>query len=153
MIHRFKFDAKLYMGRLLADMAIARLPARLEKPQCIIPVPLHPRRLRQRGFNQSMELARSIGTALAVPVDDKNCYKVIHTPTQTGKDARQRRRNVRHAFRFHNREHYRHVVLLDDVITTASTVTELSRVLKGQGVSRVDVWSIARAPLISNVYD
>lgn len=147
MIHQFKFNAKLYMGRLLADMAIARLPARLERPECIIPVPLHPRRLRQRGFNQSMELAHYLGTALTVPVDVRRCHKIIHTEAQTGKTARQRRRNVRHAFRFDNRPQYRHVVLLDDVITTASTVSELARVLKAQGVQRVDTWSIARAPL------
>jgi ComF family protein len=146
MIHQFKFNAKLYMGRLLADMVIARLPVRPDPPECIIPVPLHPRRLRQRGFNQSMELAHHLGTALAVPVDDQHCHKIIHTSAQTGKTARQRRRNVRHAFRFDNRPQYRHVVLLDDVITTGSTVSELARVLRAQGVRRVDAWSIARAP-------
>lgn len=147
MIHQFKFNAKLYIGQLIADLARARLPGELNRPDCIIPVPIHPRRLRQRGFNQSMELARPLADALCIPVDDRSTRKILYTEAQTGKDARQRRRNVRNAFSFYNQFEYRHVVLLDDVITTGSTVAELARTIKHQGVQRVDIWSMARAPL------
>jgi ComF family protein len=147
MIHQFKFNAKLYLGRLLADLFVAGLPTQAQAAECIIPVPLHQRRFRQRGFNQSMELARHIGKALSIPVDHRSCRKILYTEAQTGKNARQRRHNVKDAFHFENTAEYGHVIVLDDVVTTGSTVSEITRVMKRQGVRRVDVWSVARAPL------
>ena len=145
MIQQLKFNHKLYFGKLLAaqmwqhkaDMAIA---------ECIIPMPLHPKRLRQRGFNQSMELAHELSRLSGMSVDDHICQRIIHTETQTGQDAKHRRRNIRGAFRYNmGLNEYRHVIIVDDVITTGSTVMELANTLKQKGIERVDVWSVARA--------
>ncbi|TNF36426.1 MAG: ComF family protein, partial [Gammaproteobacteria bacterium] len=140
MIHQFKFNAKLAMGRLLAELALQQLPAWLPKPDCLIPVPLHPRRLRERGFNQSLELAQHLAKRMQLDVDSVSCHRQVYTEPQTGKDARQRKKNVKGSFVFDNRRHYQHVAIFDDVITTGSTVTELTRVIKRTGVQRVDVW-------------
>lgn len=147
MIQQLKFDAKLYMGSLLAELAMQCLPNTPVEADCLIPVPLHAKRLRQRGYNQSELLAKYIGRALHLPVDRHSCRKTRSTPAQTGKTAAQRRRNVRDAFSFENSKGYRHVLLLDDVVTTGSTVNEIAGLMKNAGVERVDVWSVARAPL------
>ena len=145
MIHQFKFNAKLALGTLLADLALNHVPDWLEKPDCIIPVPLHPKRLRERGFNQSQQLAHRIGRNMHLEVDTASCSRTVYTEPQTGKDAKQRKRNIKGAFVFDNRRQYHHVAIFDDVVTTGSTVSELARIIKKAGVERVDVWSIARA--------
>jgi ComF family protein len=145
MIHQLKFNAKLMYAKLLAELACDYLPQLDEMPDCILPVPLHSSRLRTRGFNQALELARPLAAALSVPLETKGCRRLLHTAPQTGMDARHRRKNIKGAFSFENSAGYDYVVVFDDVITTGSTVSELVRVIKRTGVRRVDVWSLARA--------
>jgi ComF family protein len=145
MIAQLKFNAKLLQGNVLADLMLRRLPPFTAKPDCIIPVPLHNQRLRQRGFNQSVELVRPLARALAVPLDSSSCQRVRATSPQTAMNALQRRRNLRGAFTFSNDQNYQHVILFDDVMTTGATLNELAGLLKQKGVQRVDVWSLARA--------
>ncbi|MDH5483675.1 MAG: ComF family protein [Gammaproteobacteria bacterium] len=145
MIHQLKFNGRLLYAKWLAELACKQLPQLDEIPDCILPVPLHPSRLRARGFNQALELARPLARALSLPLDSRHCRRLIHTSPQTGMDAKQRRKNIRGAFSFENPAAYDYVVVFDDVITTGSTVSELARVIKREGVRRVDVWSLARA--------
>ncbi len=114
-------------------------------PECIIPVPLHGKKMKQRGYNQSIVLANLIAKQLKINVDTESCKKIRHTEPQMGLNAKQRYRNIKNAFNYSNRSDYQHIVLLDDVITTGSTVSELARIIKREGVQQVDVWSIARA--------
>ena len=145
MIQQLKFNHQLYFARLLAEQMWQHKNV-LKTADCIIPVPLHPRRLKQRGFNQSMEIARELGGLLSIPVDNGCCQRLVNTPAQTGKTASSRRRNIRGAFRYNgSHKKYRHVIVLDDVITTGSTVEALAEILVQQGVERIDVWSVARA--------
>lgn len=116
-------------------------------PEALLPVPLHWRRLVERGFNQSLELARHLGALAAVPVVSDACVRIAHTAAQSGLDARHRRRNVRGAFRARLGGGLRHIAIVDDVLTTGSTVGELARVLRRQGVQDVEVWAVARATL------
>ncbi len=146
MIQRFKFDAKLFIGQLLAELAIQRFPSSPAGAQCIIPVPLHRQRYRERGFNQSRVLASVFSRHTGLPVDDHSCRKLRSSPPQIGSTAAERRKHVKQTFHFDNRHAYHHIVILDDVITTGSTVSEMTRIMKLAGVARVDVWSIARAP-------
>ena len=145
LIHQLKFQEKLaysrLLGALLAD-AIDRSAAEL--PDCILPVPLYKKRLRQRGFNQSLELARPVARVLNMPVDVQSVIRVRDTHAQTGLDKKQRRKNIRGAFDVARPLNAHHVAILDDVVTTTSTVNELARILKRAGVKRVDIWSIAR---------
>lgn len=147
MIQQLKFNAKLAFAPLLAGLMIRRLPGEIydDRPDVIIPMPLHGRRIRQRGFNQSTLLARPLAERLSVRLDENCCSRIRDTEQQTGKSARQRRQNLRGAFQYRQQHGYRHVIIVDDVVTTTSSVTELSRTLRNGGVERIDVVSLSRA--------
>ena len=140
----FKFKHQLKMARIFAELLARELRDR-HKPECIIPVPLHPRRLTERGYNQSLEVARLLGTQLAVPVDYHLCQRSRYTAPQTGLDAKERKRNIKGAFSLAGECRYHSVAILDDVITTGQTVTELAKLLRNNGVEEIQVWSVARA--------
>jgi ComF family protein len=148
-----KFRGRLNVLRLMGLLLAHALqdesnehPTQALLPDLIIPVPLHRRRLRQRGYNQSLELARIAGGLLGVPVSPASCERRLATPPQVGLDAAQRLHNVRGAFRATRRLDGLHVTVLDDVVTTGGTVSEVARVLQGAGCRRVDVWTLARTP-------
>lgn len=143
---RYKFGADLAAGRVLSTLW-RREPCPVELPQLLLTVPLHRSRLRQRGYNQALELARPLARSLGVPLRHDVLQRVRQTEAQTELDALSRRRNVRGAFALHaGAELPAHVAILDDVMTTGATVAECARVLKRAGVRRVDVWALARAP-------
>jgi ComF family protein len=146
LIHRYKYGRQLALaaplGYLLGEHIVQQADT---LPGLIIPVPLHASRLRTRGFNPSLELARQVGRRLAIPVDLRSTRRVINTASQAGLSARARQHNVRGAFRITAPIPASHVALLDDVMTTGHTVMELARVLRGAGVARVDAWVLARA--------
>jgi ComF family protein len=142
---RFKFAADLAAGRVLSALWRRELAA--DRPQLIVPMPLHPARLRQRGYNQAMELARPLAQVLEVPVRHDALLRTRATKAQTELGAIARRRNVRGAFAAKPGVLWpEHVALLDDVMTTGATLAEAARVLRRAGVRRVDVWALARAP-------
>jgi ComF family protein len=143
---RYKFGRELAAGRTLAELW-RRLPPPAAQPELILPVPLHRARLRQRGYNQALELARPLGRALGVPVRHDLLLRSRATAAQTELDAASRRRNVRGAFAVRDGVALpAHVALLDDVMTTGATLAECARVLRRAGVARVDAWALARAP-------
>jgi len=145
---RFKFHADLAAGRVLGEQLVecaARDPP--QRPSMIVPVPLHVARLRERGYNQALELARPLARALGVPLRHDVLLRTRATPAQTGLDARMRRRNLRGAFAVAPGFAWPdHVALFDDVMTTGATLREATRTLRRAGVARVDVWALARAP-------
>lgn len=142
-----KFRSRLNLARLLGQCLAAALQERgAQMPDLILPVPLHARRLRERGYNQAMEVARTLGRELSIPVDARSCARVVATPPQAGLEQKGRRRNVRGAFRVVRPLDAARVAVVDDVVTTGSTVAELTRVLRTAGVKRVDVWAVARTP-------
>lgn len=144
---RFKFGRDLAAGRVLATMW-QREPQPQALPQLILPVPLHHRRLRERGYNQALELARPLARSLHLPCRHDVLQRVRHTNAQTGLDAVERHRNLRDAFALRESESLpAHIAVLDDVFTTGTTLAECARVLKRAGVVRVDVWALARAPI------
>jgi ComF family protein len=114
-------------------------------PEALLPVPLYVARLRQRGFNQSVELSRPLAASLQLPLLLHEVQRVCDTGSQTGLSRTARRRNIRGAFRLAAPLRFDHVAIVDDVVTTTSTVNELAGVLKRAGARRVDVWSVARA--------
>lgn len=141
-----KFHARMNHARLLGQLlarALQRIPSQ-PQPQLIIPIPLHPARLRERGFNQALEIARGPARLLGIPLETRSCLRRKTTAPQSGLDLRARRRNLRQAFALSQPPDARHVVLLDDVVTTGNTVSELAKTLKRAGMQRVDVWAVAR---------
>jgi len=144
---RYKFGRDLATGRALAALW-QREPCPGALPALIVPVPLHRQRLRERGYNQSLELGRPLADALDIPLRHDLLRRLRATSAQTELDAPGRRRNVRGAFAL--REDIAlpaHVVILDDVMTTGATLSECTRALRRAGVPRVDVWALARAPV------
>jgi len=143
---RFKFGRDLAAGRALATLW-QRESMPLSKPALLLPVPLHRARLRQRGYNQALELARPMARGFGLPLRHDVLQRLKATDAQTELDAATRRRNVRGAFAVHAGVALSaHVAILDDVMTTGATLAECARVLKRAGVARVDVWALARAP-------
>jgi ComF family protein len=142
-----KFHARMHSARLLGKLLYdALMDTAQPLPEMVIPVPLHRGRMRERGFNQALEIARVSERLLDVPLDDQSVERHAATSPQSGLDARKRRRNIRGAFIVKSQIRVRHVALLDDVVTTGSTVTELAKTLKRSGVECVDVWAVARTP-------
>jgi len=141
-IHRFKYPAPglagLDPGALAVAQAwIAEAGVRAEgPPDLVVPVPLHPRRLRQRGFNPAGLLAAAAARACGAPADPTALVRLRDTPSQTGLDRRQRRANVRGAFAARRPVPAR-VWLVDDVVTTGSTLAEAARALRRAGARRV----------------
>lgn len=143
---RYKFSADLAAGRVLSQLW-QREPQPAKLPQLLLTVPLHRSRLRRRGYNQALELARPLARSLGVPVNHDALLRRRATEAQTELGAVARRRNVHGAFAL--REGIvlpAHVAIIDDVMTTGATLAECSRVLRRAGVQRVDVWALARAP-------
>jgi ComF family protein len=142
------FENARVLGTLLAAAASASAAA---LPRLLVPVPLHAARIRERGFNQACALARYAGRMLEVPYAQSLVRRVRDTPSQTALDVGARRANVRGVFAVSGpRAQTRllaaeHVAIVDDVLTTGSTVAELRSVLLGAGVRTVEVWAVARA--------
>ena len=147
LITGLKFHQQLHYGRLLGTLMGQRLLAEGDRPEVLIPVPLHPLRLRERGYNQALELARPVAQTLGLPLDIQLCLRSRPTLAQTELPATRRRANVRGAFTLSGACRYRHVALIDDVLTTGHTVGEISQLLKRAGVGRVQVWTCARATM------
>ena len=146
LLKRLKFSSDLGLGPLLAGLLADKLRQRDHPmPELLLPVPLHPRRLRQRGFNQAIELARPLGKLLGIPLDRTLCRRTRHTEAQSLLSTTARRLNMRHAFTVTGKPAAAHVAIIDDVMTTGHTVGELARMLKRAGVIKVEVWVIARA--------
>lgn len=145
-IVELKFHRRLAAARVVGQLMAECLARRaLPMPQVLIPMPLHANRLRSRGYNQSLELGREVARTLSLPIEPHAARRIRATQEQTRLDAAARRRNVRGAFAVESGVvRGRHVVLLDDVITTGATAAELARATLAAGAARVEVWAAAR---------
>jgi ComF family protein len=141
MIQGFKFNEQLHLGRLAARLAMPALSDM--RPDALVPVPLHTRRLRERGFNQSLELAGFWGSRFALPVLGQALQRHRATCVQSGLKAAERLPNVAGAFSAKGALPG-HVALVDDVYTTGATCHAAAQALLAAGVKRVDVWCLAR---------
>lgn len=143
-----KFSAHLHFSTVLGRLMVPRLVDLLANeslPELILPVPLCAPRIRQRGFNQALVLAQVLSQGLNVPLARNACQRIKVALPQVGLGADERRRNLQGAFAVSKKLDIKHVAIVDDVMTTGSTVEELALVLKKQGIERVDVWVCARA--------
>lgn len=147
MIRRHKYGLDQSLARPLAECLGDELPVQAADYDVIIPVPLHRRRLRWRGFNQAALLADAVARRLGRPLDITALVRVRPTPPQTAQDLETRARNMRGAFAVRQpaRVRDRRVLLVDDVFTTGATVNECARVLLAAGARTVDVFTLARA--------
>ena len=145
LVQRFKFAGDLAVGRFLAERLAARVAGE-PRPDVLVAPPLAARRLHERGFNQSVELARHLGRRLRLEVRTDALEKVRDTRPQQGLGRRARRRNLRGAFRCRADVSGLRIAVVDDVYTTGATAHEIARVLRRAGAREVAVWTVARAP-------
>jgi ComF family protein len=147
LITRLKFQQRLTYAKLIGTLFAKQLSIYYQThklPECIIPMPLHKTRLRERGFNQAVELAKPLSKQFGIKLDRKSCVRIRATQAQTQIPAKEREQNVKNAFYIHPNLQAKHVAILDDVVTTGHTITELSYALKKAGVEQIDVWCCAR---------
>lgn len=157
-IQALKYSAQLSyavaMGKMLS-LWIAKRPVywqtqgQIECPEAIVPIPLHRKRITQRGFNQATEIARVLHRQLGIPINHTLLERVKNTVPQTGLNRKMRQQNMIKAFVGQTNAggtapSYRHVALLDDVVTSGSTVNVAAQALLNVGVERVSVWAIAK---------
>lgn len=149
LITRFKYQGATYLGRPLGMLLAAYKDAdfSLANIDVLLPVPLHPRRLRERGFNQSLLLARVISRVHKIPVECTVLERIRYTQPQTQLSGSEREKNMRGAFRVHKNYFLagKNILLIDDVFTSGATVGECARVLKEAGARQVQVLTLARA--------
>lgn len=143
MVHALKYGSALALsgelGRRLAGIAG-------ENWDAIIPVPVHRRRLRERGFNQALELARPLARQSNIPLWRSVARRIRDTPAQAGLGAKRREQNLRNAFSVSRNLHGMSVLVVDDVMTTGATLNEFARTLKERGAAHVANVVVARTP-------
>ncbi len=144
LIHRVKYSDDGYALKALSSLAGKYMPPELIEPDLIIPIPLHLKRLRKRGFNQSLRLARGIFPH--IPVATNFLIKILDTRPQTGLSREERLKNVENAFAVATPVPggVKRVLLLDDVYTTGATVKACAKVLRKAGVKEIHVFTVAR---------
>jgi ComF family protein len=143
-VKALKFRRRLYYAPGLSQLlrgALRDLPRGID---AVLPVPLHWRRRWFRGFNQAVEIGKPVAKQLGVPLVNA-VYRRRATPFQSGLSARERASNLKSAFVVRGSLPYRHVLIVDDVITTGATVRQVARVLKRAGVDKVSALAVARA--------
>ena len=160
LVRRFKFRRNLSHGQLLAEELVRALRSKIaaqhqaddmEMPDALVPVPLHYWRRFRRGFNQAEMLARVVQQQLGIPLQSQGLRRVVYTPAQSGLDRKARRKNLRGAFRAGDVDGM-HIALVDDVLTTGTTLQECSLTLKRAGARRVSAWVAARVPNPETTY-
>lgn len=145
-IPKIKHQSGLHHSAWLADCLLEHLLKRPQAwPDAIIPVPVHTFRLLSRGYNQSTVIARHLSQQLQIPLLLNQLRKNKRTKSQSSLTAQQRRTNLQHAFSYHGPQ-LRHIALVDDVVTTGTTIKEISTILRSAGIERVDIWVVARTP-------
>jgi len=151
LIHRFKYGKKVHLSRplgLLTAAALGDVPPAFSA-DFIVPVPLHRTRLRERGFNQSQLIGRVLAKSWKIPLSVNNLRRIRWTTPQTGLSAAERERNIRGAFSVARPDRFidKRLLLVDDVYTTGSTVTECAKTLCRYGAKEVYVVTVARSVL------
>jgi ComF family protein len=144
LIQALKFRGELALAPLLGNFLAACIPAR--EADCIVPVPLSSERLRSRGYNQALEIARRVSAATGTRLAPELCERSRDTATQMDLPLDERVRNVRGAFHCPGIVGGATVAVLDDVMTTGATLDEMASTLKRAGAARVVNWVIARTP-------
>lgn len=145
-VHQMKYNGFFALAQPLADMMIEAWPRWQSDVDLVMPVPLHPQRQKKRGYNQSDLLVKRFCQRLNLPHDLQSLRRLRATPPQVGLNAAERRVNVKDAFLLTgNGLAGRHVMLVDDVCTTGSTLSAATEVLLAAGVDRVSAYCVARA--------
>lgn len=143
MIPRLKYHGQLAIAPVLGA-CLAEAAAAAPRPDRLLAMPLHAKRIRERGFNHATEIARTVASRLGLPLDLESARRIRDTPPQMGLKHDARRRNVRGAFMCSGGVLGQRVALIDDVMTTGTSLDELATALKQAGAVEVSCWVVAR---------
>jgi len=147
LVSRLKFSRQIFQARTLTDLFLEALPSG-PRPELLLPVPLHPWRMLWRGFNQSTELARLLSKSLGIPYSPYYIKRVKHSAAQRGSDKKSRQSNIRRAFILKQPLPVSHIALIDDVLTTGETLSEICRAIRSVHPNiRIEVWAMTQVGL------
>jgi len=151
-IYQFKYRNSLTAGQIMGSLLSKYVRLHYQKtgnslPDKIIPVPLHKRRLRDRGYNQAQELAQNLSDELTIPVDARVIRRVRDTPPQQNLSRSDRLSNLKNAFIVDHSVQNLHLAIVDDVITTGATVSEIASLLLSRGAEKIEIFAIAKTDL------
>ncbi|MBN2690024.1 MAG: ComF family protein [Gammaproteobacteria bacterium] len=147
LITKLKFNKKLIYAEILGTLLMKKIRASYTKdayPNLIIPVPLHKKRLKERGYNQALEISCPIAKQLNIKIDTISCKRNKNTLAQSSLSATKRSGNIKNAFIVKKPIHGKHIAIVDDVVTTGSTVSELAKAIAKTGDYKIDIWCIAK---------
>ena len=144
LIADLKYHDKLFLSQFFAQLMCDKLNQRL-LPDLLIPIPLHPNRLRRRGYNQSFELAKVLSMKLGIPTSNRYLIRTIDTKSQASIPFKARKQNIQHAFKFIQTKAPAHIAIIDDVLTTGHTANAAAKQLRQAGATTIEIWTIARA--------
>ncbi|MCM2680906.1 ComF family protein [Echinimonas agarilytica] len=144
LVTRFKYHSDWVAGKALTQSWIHRCTVN-DKPDCLVPVPMHRTKLAKRGFNQATVIAHELGRALGIPVDTHTCTRVQAGQSLTGQTRKERSLQIQDCYQIRQSEH-QHIVLVDDVVTSQATSFTLANQFIKLGATRVDMWCLARTP-------
>lgn len=146
LLQRYKYAGMLAAAELLGGLLTEHV-ATVPRPDLIIPMPLHPTRLKERGFNQALEIARVVSRRLQIPLAPDLCTRTRPTPPQAGLDLAARVKNLRGVFACRDSLAGKNVALIDDVMTSGASLDALAGCVKDAGAARVECWVVARTLL------
>jgi len=144
LIQALKYGGQLALAKLFGEL-LAKVVADQTHPNAILPMPLHPIRLKTRGFNQALEIAKVISKQLAIPLAPGIVERVVNTTPQASLPLDARHKNIKGAFACGRDLHGQRIAVVDDVMTSGATLNELAKILKHAGAAQVDVWVVTRA--------
>ena len=147
LISQMKYSSQIHYIPLLSEYLSSSIKKQYQNqalPSRIVAMPLHSRKLSSRGFNQANLIAKQISKTIGIDIVSKGIHRIKNTQAQSGLDSVERKQNVKNAFRI-DCKLPKHIALVDDVVTTGMTVSELAKCARKQGAEQIDVWCLARA--------
>ncbi|MDX1914766.1 MAG: ComF family protein [Methylophilus sp.] len=141
-LQSYKYKSALHLSQTLGNLLAEKV--KLQQVDTIIAMPLHPERLQERGFNQSLEIAKVVAKYLNSQLDVQHCQRVVNTPPQASLALKDRVRNIKGAFKCLKSYKDQHIAVVDDVMTSGASLNELAKTLKNAGAASVSCWLVAR---------
>lgn len=141
-LQQYKYNQQLFLAETFAELMMQKIQA--HNIDLIIPMPLHPSRLQERGFNQSLEIARIISKRLKIKVNSQAVSRIKQSPPQASLPLKERVKNMKGAFACHQDLSSLRIALIDDVMTTGASLNALAKAVKAKGATHVECWLIAR---------
>lgn len=147
LLQHYKYNTSLHLAHTFAALFIEKKRQQASTSpeiQRIIPMPMHRNRLKERGFNQALEIAKLLSKALSLKLDHTSCQRTKHTPPQASLNLKERIQNIKGAFSCQHSLQNLNIAIVDDVMTTGASLNELAKTLKQAGAAHVECWVMAR---------